>query len=97
MSSSLILKELTAADLKEMMVDAVNSCLQQSEPKESSTEKDDDLITIEQAAKLLHISRPTLHKWKKQGTIQQYRLCGRVYFRRSEILNSLKTIKRKEI
>lgn len=40
------------------------------------------------------ISKVTLHKWTKDGRLQEHRIGGRVYYKYSEIMASLKTLKR---
>jgi hypothetical protein len=46
------------------------------------------------------ISKPTLIKYTKEGKLQEYRIGGRVYYKYSEVLQALKTLKkyqRKEV
>ena len=52
----------------------------------------EDLISRKEACKLLQISHVTLAAWSKKGCLPFYRLNRRVYFKKSEILNSMKRI-----
>ena len=52
----------------------------------------DDFISLDAVAKLLRVSKVTLHSYKKAGLIPFHRLGRRVLFRKSEVLNCLKTI-----
>jgi hypothetical protein len=48
-----------------------------------------DFINREEAIRLLKISPSTLHNWSRQGKVRPYGIGGRVYFRRSEIEQSM--------
>lgn len=51
-----------------------------------------DLITRKEAADLLKINVATLWRWTKSGKLHQYGIGGRTYYKRSEILESVKSI-----
>ena len=48
-----------------------------------------DFVNREEVMRLLKISPSTLHNWSRQGKIRPYGIGGRVYFRRSEIEQSM--------
>ena len=48
---------------------------------------------IQEIVKFLRVSRMTVHKWKEQGKIPFRRISSRIFFKRSEVLESLVTIK----
>ncbi len=62
-----------------------------SEIKESIPQPD-QLMTREQTADYLNINLSTLHLWTKAGKIPAHGIAKRVYYKRSEIDNSLKRI-----
>lgn len=49
----------------------------------------EDLLSRQQAMQFLDVSSATLDRWSKQGLINRYGIGGRVYFKKSEIINSL--------
>ena len=53
-----------------------------------------DFLTIEQTAKLLQISVPTLNKWTKEGKFVKYCVEGTslFYYKRAEIESSIKAV-----
>ena len=51
-----------------------------------------EFLTRKEAAKLLHISLPTLATYIKNGKIEGYRIQGRVLLRKSEVLQSVTKI-----
>ncbi|MFD0977844.1 helix-turn-helix domain-containing protein [Salinimicrobium gaetbulicola] len=58
--------------------------------KEHFTPKQpEELLTREEVAKLLKIDISSVHNWSKKGTLKRHAIGGRVYFKRSEIEESL--------
>ena len=51
----------------------------------------DDLMSIEEAGALLHVSKVTIHKWKKKKLIQAYRIGRKIYFKRQELIDAINT------
>ena len=95
MQNSIILENVTLADLGIVFEEAATKLIQKFLPKESP--KDDDLIDIKEVAKILGVSVVTVHKIKAAGKIPFFRSPHgrRIYFRKSEILQSLKKIERR--
>lgn len=59
-----------------------------------NTEQDDQLLTTSQACLLLHISKPTLIKYKKEGKVS-FISAGRSHlFSKNELLTIFKNSKR---
>ena len=52
----------------------------------------DELLTFEQTREILHVSKPTLHRWKKEGIIPFERMGGRIYFKRGAIVAAMKSV-----
>ena len=55
-----------------------------------------DFLTRHETAQRLKISLPTLHLWTRTGTLQGYRIQGRVLYKSNEVdlsLVAMKTIK----
>lgn len=61
----------------------------QSLPTPPTTDQDTELLTRQQAAKVLGISLPTLNEWSKSGIITGYRISTRVRYKKSELEKSL--------
>ena len=49
----------------------------------------EDLLSRKQAMQFLDISSATLDRWSNKGLVNRYGIGGRVYFKKSEIINSL--------
>lgn len=72
-----------------------NSKLSTLEKYEKNLNKiaDNDLLNRQEASSLLKISLPTLNTWTKKGILTSYGIEGRVYYKREEVLDSLKKLK----
>ncbi|WP_341228328.1 helix-turn-helix domain-containing protein [uncultured Arcticibacterium sp.] len=53
-----------------------------------------EVLSRKQTADLLQINLSTLWHWTKKGKVQSYGIEGKVYYLRSEILNSLTPLNR---
>ncbi len=57
--------------------------------------EDDPLLTSEEVCELLSITKSTLWKRTKDGKLQSYGQGRRIYYKKSEVLNSLKPLLKK--
>jgi len=88
--TSLNVEELTEI-LKKCIYEAFSSKNKEI-PKEISS---DDLLNIEDIQKIFNVSKVTVHKWKKKGLIPFYKMNRKVYFKKSEVIDSMSHKKRK--
>ena len=49
-------------------------------------QSDEDPLTVRAAAGVLRVSVATVHEWKRRGLLPYFKLGGRVYLRRSDVL-----------
>lgn len=74
----------------EQLVEALKPLLQ---PQKTTNEKplpESDLLTREEACKLLSINKTTLWKHTKSGRLKSLGLGNRVYYKKSEVLEAVK-------
>jgi hypothetical protein len=77
--------------IKKCVTDAISL-----KPKEGTNDvPSDDLLNIEDIQKIFNVSKVTVHKWKKKGLIPFYKMNRKVYFKKSEVINSMNHKKRK--
>jgi len=90
-----ILISLKVDELKELIKEGVSNAfyLQTTEKKEKPFS--DDLLNIQDIQEIFNVSRVTVHKWKKKGFIPFYKMNRKVYFKKSEVINSMNHKKRK--
>lgn len=51
---------------------------------------EDVLLTVEQAASTLDVSRQTIHNWVRKGDLIAYKLSSRTYLKKAELLGALR-------
>jgi hypothetical protein len=75
-------------DFKKWIREVLHEQLQQTQPPSTKT-PEEPLLSRQQIAAELGISLVTLTDWMKKG-LPYLRLNGRVYFKRSEVISSMK-------
>ena len=48
-----------------------------------------EILTADKTAELLKVTRTTLYRWEKNGTLTPYRSGGRVMYRSEDVINHL--------
>jgi hypothetical protein len=89
---NLILYSLEPDELKQLISDAVLQAVDKTNPQQP--EKEDQLIKLSEASKLLGVSKVTIHTWKRIGLIPFYRISNKIYFKKNELIQSLKKAKK---
>ncbi|WP_027880398.1 helix-turn-helix domain-containing protein [Mesoflavibacter zeaxanthinifaciens] len=62
--------------------------------KQQKPKDDEDLLTRDQVCKLLDINSTTLWTYTNQGRLQAYSIGSRRYYKKSEIMQALKPVKK---
>ena len=93
-NNNFIMTSIPIEDLTNLINIAVeNAILKLKVPADQPPFSPSDVfISLDAVAKLLRVSKVTLHSYKKQGKIPFHRIGRRVLFRKNEILDCLKTI-----
>lgn len=78
-------------DLTDFISAAIRKELTAMLPPQKAT-AEPELLTRLQTAERLKISLPTLHLWTKTGTLQGYRIQGRVLYKSNEVESSLQAM-----
>jgi|JI6StandDraft_1071083.scaffolds.fasta_scaffold19392_4 excisionase family DNA binding protein len=81
----------TPKDLVNLLNESVKSQLEDFK-KDFSNQNPDELLTREQTASYLQIDLSTLHNWTTKGKIKCLAIGSRRYFKKSDILESLKPL-----
>jgi len=88
--TEIITTNLSADDFKKIIADEMEKFKSQ-QPKPEI----EPFIKLSDVAEILGVSEVTIHNWKKSGKIPYYKISDRLYFKESEILESVKKIERK--
>jgi excisionase family DNA binding protein len=49
----------------------------------------DELLSIREAASMLHVTVQTVHEWKRRGLLKYHKLGSRSYLKRADVLAAL--------
>lgn len=84
--AKLLLNTVELSDIEKIVERVFDKKLKNlSAPKEKELE----LLTRKDTAKLLRISLPTLHDWTKTGIVKAYRIGNRVLYKLEEVKEAL--------
>ncbi|GAB4007178.1 hypothetical protein GCM10028808_10570 [Spirosoma migulaei] len=81
---------MPADQLRTMMIEAASIALKYNTPKVTTVTEVDELLTPEETAKLLKVSKVTVWDWEKRGILSARRIGNQVRYLRSEVLASAK-------
>lgn len=92
-----VLISLPIEDLQTVIIDCVNSCLRNNKQESKTpTDQPEQLLTIDEVAKLLHLTKPTIYskvsKNELPGVCKQGK---RLYFDRQTIIDWIKQGRKK--
>ena len=73
---------ISKEDLQNMIIDSVNACLKYNEPPEVNGK---DLLTIDEAAEFLNLSKPTLYRLVSERNIPHSKKGKRLYFSKERL------------
>lgn len=91
---SITIKEINPAELQALIEQSVRKVL--AEPKtENDAAEPDAILTIEQAAEFLNLSKTTLYGYVHNSTIPVSKRGKRLYFSKQELLDWIKEGRRK--
>lgn len=90
-ANEIILKGTTEDNLLDKIKTVVREVL--TETKEEPSEPENELLTVAETSQLLKIDRTTLWKWTKDGKLKRYGIGNRVYYKKSEVLESIISLK----
>ena len=89
----ILFSQIPFPELKQALSDIVDEALKKYHTTIAEPNDPDELLTSTQAAKILKVSKVTLHKWKLEGKIKSYRIGSRIRFKSGEVLEALNAIR----
>lgn len=91
MENAIILHNVTLSELESLISRAVKIQLEEFFDKKLPNEKE-ILLTRDEACQFLRICKTSLWKWMKNGKIKAYGIGNRVYYKKAELIESIKRI-----
>ena len=93
MTTSILVQNVSTEDLKDLIKESVKSQLDDF-AKELKVHNPDELLTREQTCEFLQIDSSTLWHYTKKGKVTAYGIGNRRYYKKAELLESLKPLKK---
>jgi len=92
MEKSILLHKITPDELKQIIKEVIQDELREmiKQPEEKDLE---GLLSRKETCEFLKISLTTLWKWTNKGKIESYGIGNRVYYKKTDLLNSLVLLK----
>ena len=85
---NIIITEITTQELKDLIIESVKDVIGEY----SKEEKKKKFLSRKEAAKLLHLSLPTLSFYTKSGKIKGYRMGNKIMYEETELIEALTVI-----
>lgn len=92
-----VLISLPIEDFQTVIIDCVNSCLKHNKQEKEPATTTDELLTVEDTAKFLHLSVPTIYGLIHKGELPVMKRSKRCYFSKKELIDYLKQGRRKTL
>ena len=92
--SSIQFLQTTPEQLAELISEGVKSQIQDLKKELTNKQANDELLTREQACEFLQINSSTLWAWTNKRKVQAYGIGNRRYYKRTELLEALKELKK---
>ncbi|HRO09826.1 MAG: helix-turn-helix domain-containing protein [Bacteroidia bacterium] len=93
MITSILLQNVSPETLTELIKEGVKSQLDNFK-KDLQTYNPDELLTREQTCEFLQIDSSTLWHWTNKGKVSAYGIGNRRYYKKAELLECLKPLKK---
>ena len=84
---------MPADQLRTMMIEAASIAVKRNLPPANSAAPPDELLTPEETAKLLKVSKVTIWDWEKRGILNARRVGNVVRYLRSEVMAAARPTK----
>jgi excisionase family DNA binding protein len=89
---NIILHSTSLKEFQSIIGQIVREELQQFKPEQPKQTSSSEYLTRKEVCNLLRVSLSTLHYYSKDGTLQSYRVGGRVLYKSAEVQQSITTI-----
>jgi excisionase family DNA binding protein len=77
--------QITASDLCEFANQLINSATEVARLQIQRADISKELLTIDEVAEMLKVSKMTLHRWDKNGVLKKIEVGGHRRYRRSDV------------
>ena len=92
MQNSILLQSLSTEQLTDLIGNVFDTKLKAFHDNQNNKTENDDLLTREQVLELLQINASTLWHWQNKGRITVYKFSNKCYYKRSELMATIKPL-----
>jgi excisionase family DNA binding protein len=89
---SIILSSIPQKEFCDLIGNIIEEKLKAFKPEPAQSNSNGEYLTRTEVCSLLRISLSTLHYYTKDGTLQGYRIGGRILYRADEVHNAIQEI-----
>jgi len=94
--SKIVFISLPIEDLQTVIIDCVNSCLKNNtQESKAPTKQTEQLLTVQEAAKFLNLTVPTIYSKVSKGELPVMKRSKRLYFSSTELMEYIKEGRKK--
>ena len=84
---------VTGSEFRTMLRDEIADALSRQKSISLNGQVNDQLLKRDDIAKMFGVTLVTVHSWMNAGKIPFHRMGGRIFFKKEEVIESMKTIK----
>ena len=93
-NNAILLESLTVEQLQQLIGTSVKNGIQELQKELQTKDNSEELMTREETCQFLKIDSSTLWAWTNQQKVKAYGIGARRYYKRSELLECLKLLKK---
>lgn len=94
MERNLLVTQVDPEEFKNALIDGVKNQLEEFKKHLNNQEKANEYLSRNDVSKMLGINLSSVHNWTKKGLLRAYQISGRVYYKRSEVEESIVELKK---
>lgn len=93
-NKEVLIYSINPNELKDALIESVTNQLNDFKKHLENQNKTTEYLSRNDVSKMLGINLSSVHNWTKNGILQAYQISGRVYYKRSEIEESIVELKK---
>ena len=94
MTNSILLQNVSPEQFTELITNVFKAQLEDFKKELNTQSENDDLMSREQVLELLQINASTLWHWQNKGRVIVYKFANKCYYKRSELMASITSLKK---
>ncbi len=94
MKGKLIISQVNPEELKIALIESVTNQLNEFKKHLEQPKRANDYLSRNDVSKMLGINLSSVHNWTRKGVLRAYQISGRVYYKRTEIEESIVELKK---